>query len=177
MGTVTVASETEKEANRKMQLVISEIYYTLCVHLDYCAVNLNELCIKMPKILLHFPFFDQQTAGNQMQGAFGCSNSQLQRTDVGPETKKQRNKRAQRTGEKAAPRSKKRKKEDEEKQAIYPNADTFIQLKQVGMWVLGDASRKHLEEWAARDGSGVGRGAEFLSRGWRKCELSHNQEM
>ncbi|XP_075602786.1 histone-lysine N-methyltransferase 2C isoform X10 [Balearica regulorum gibbericeps] len=71
-----------------------------------------------------------QTAGNQMQGAFGCSNSQLQRTDVGPETKKQRNKRTQRTGEKAAPRSKKRKKEEEEKQAIYPNADTFIQLKQ-----------------------------------------------
>lgn len=66
-----------------------------------------------------------------MQGAFGCSNSQLQRTDVGPETKKQRNKRAQRTGEKAAPRSKKRKKEEEEKQAVYPNADTFIQLKQV----------------------------------------------
>lgn len=71
-----------------------------------------------------------QTAVAQMQGTFGCSNSQLQRADVGPETKKQRNKRAQRTGEKAAPRSKKRKKEEEEKQAVYPNADTFIQLKQ-----------------------------------------------
>uniref|UniRef100_K7GI94 [histone H3]-lysine(4) N-methyltransferase n=4 Tax=Pelodiscus sinensis TaxID=13735 RepID=K7GI94_PELSI len=70
------------------------------------------------------------TVGNQMQGVFGCGNSQLQRTDVGHEIKKQRNKRTQRTGEKAAPRSKKRKKEEEEKQAIYPNTDTFIQLKQ-----------------------------------------------
>ncbi|EMP36115.1 Histone-lysine N-methyltransferase MLL3 [Chelonia mydas] len=70
------------------------------------------------------------TVGNQMQGAFGCGNSQLQRTDVGHEIKKQRNKRTQRTGEKAAPRSKKRKKEEEEKQALYPNTDTFLQLKQ-----------------------------------------------
>ncbi|XP_042715177.2 histone-lysine N-methyltransferase 2C isoform X7 [Chrysemys picta bellii] len=70
------------------------------------------------------------TVGNQMQGSFGCGNSQLQRTDIGHEIKKQRNKRTQRTGEKAAPRSKKRKKEEEEKQALYPNTDTFIQLKQ-----------------------------------------------
>lgn len=77
-----------------------------------------------------------------MQGAFGCSNNQLQRTDVGPETKKQRNKRAQRTGEKAAPRSKKRKKEEEEKQAVYPNADTFIQLKQVSVQGLGKAVQR-----------------------------------
>lgn len=123
-------------------MVINEIYYSVCVLLDDRAVNLNEPCIKMSKILLHFPFFDQQTAGNQMQGAFGCSNSQLQRTDGGPETKKQRNKRAQRTGEKAAPRSKKRKKEEEEKQAIYPNADTFIQLKQVGAQVLHENTWK-----------------------------------
>lgn len=66
-----------------------------------------------------------------MQGGFGCGNSQVQRPEVGPETKKPRNKRTQRTGEKATPRSKKRKKEEEEKQAIYPNMDTFIQLKQV----------------------------------------------
>lgn len=77
-----------------------------------------------------------------MQGTFGCSNSQLQRADVGPETKKQRNKRAQRTGEKAAPRSKKRKKEEEEKQAVYPNADTFIQLKQVSVQGLGKAVQR-----------------------------------
>ncbi|KYO46955.1 histone-lysine N-methyltransferase 2D isoform B [Alligator mississippiensis] len=71
-----------------------------------------------------------QTVGSQMQGGFGCGNSQVQRPEVGPETKKPRNKRTQRTGEKATPRSKKRKKEEEEKQAIYPNMDTFIQLKQ-----------------------------------------------
>ena len=86
-----------------------------------------------------------------MQGALGCGNSQLQKTDVGPETKKQRNKRTQRTGEKAAPRSKKRKKEEEEKQAIYPNADTFIQLKQVGIQMLGKASRGCLKEWTSDD--------------------------
>lgn len=109
----------------------------------------------MSKILLHFHFLYQQTAGNQMQGAFGCSNSQLQRTDVGPETKKQRNKRTQRTGEKAAPRSKKRKKEEEEKQAIYPNADTFIQLKQVGVQMLGHVLRGHLKEWTFYNGNEV----------------------
>lgn len=123
----------------------------MCVLLDYGAVNLNELYIKMSKIVLHFSFFYQQTAGNQMQSALGCSNSQLQRTDVGPETKKQRNKRTQRTGEKAAPRSKKRKKEEEEKQAIYPNADTFIQLKQVGIQMPGNASRGCLKEWTSDD--------------------------
>uniref|UniRef100_A0A8D0HQT7 [histone H3]-lysine(4) N-methyltransferase n=1 Tax=Sphenodon punctatus TaxID=8508 RepID=A0A8D0HQT7_SPHPU len=71
-----------------------------------------------------------QTSGTPIQGPFGCGNNQLQRTDLGPETKKQRNKRTQRTGEKSAPRSKKRKKEEEEKQALYPNTDTFIQIKQ-----------------------------------------------
>ena len=99
-----------------------------------------------------------------MQGAFGCSNSQLQRTDVGPETKKQRNKRTQRTGEKAAPRSKKRKKEEEEKQAIYPNADTFIQLKQVGVQMLGNPSRGHLEEWISHDGNEVDHKLNFEYR-------------
>ncbi|XP_054847651.1 histone-lysine N-methyltransferase 2C isoform X2 [Eublepharis macularius] len=71
-----------------------------------------------------------QSLGNPLQGTLGCSNSQLQRADLGHEMKKQRNKRTQRAGEKTAPRSKKRKKEEEEKQAIYPNADTFMQLKQ-----------------------------------------------
>lgn len=96
-----------------------------------------------------------------MQGVFGCSNSQLQRTDVGHETKKQRNKRTQRTGEKAAPRSKKRKKEEEEKQAIYPNADTFIQLKQVGIRRLGNSARGHFKEWLSRDENEVVNEVEF----------------
>ncbi|EDL96055.1 rCG64285, partial [Rattus norvegicus] len=46
-----------------------------------------------------------QTLGAQMQGGFGGGNSQLPKTDGGSETKKQRSKRTQRTGEKAAPRS------------------------------------------------------------------------
>lgn len=100
-----------------------------------------------------------------MQGAFGCSNSQLQRTDVGHETKKQRNKRTQRTGEKAAPRSKKRKKEEEEKQAIYPNADTFIQLKQVGIRRLANPAREHLKEWLSHDENEVVNEVEFWVQG------------
>ncbi|XP_037691694.1 histone-lysine N-methyltransferase 2C isoform X3 [Choloepus didactylus] len=70
-----------------------------------------------------------QTLGAQMQGGFGCGNNQLPKTDGGSETKKQRSKRTQRTGEKAAPRSKKRKKDEEEK-AMYSNTDTFTHLKQ-----------------------------------------------
>ena len=68
-----------------------------------------------------------------MQGGFGCGNNQLPKTDGGSETKKQRSKRTQRTGEKAAPRSKKRKKEDEERQALYSTSDTFTHLKQVSL--------------------------------------------
>ncbi|XP_021566107.1 histone-lysine N-methyltransferase 2C isoform X2 [Carlito syrichta] len=71
-----------------------------------------------------------QTLGAQMQSGFGCGNNQLPKTDGGSEIKKQRSKRAQRTGEKAAPRSKKRKKDEEEKQAMYSNSDTFTHLKQ-----------------------------------------------
>ncbi|XP_065795577.1 histone-lysine N-methyltransferase 2C isoform X7 [Muntiacus reevesi] len=73
---------------------------------------------------------DMQTLGAQVQGGFGCGNNQLPKTDGGSETKKQRSKRTQRTGEKAAPRSKKRKKEDEERQALYSTGDTFTHLKQ-----------------------------------------------
>lgn len=68
-----------------------------------------------------------------MQGGPGCGSSQLPKADAGGETKKQRSKRTQRTGEKAAPRSKKRRKDEEEKQAVYSAADTFTHLKQVSL--------------------------------------------
>lgn len=68
-----------------------------------------------------------------MQSGFGCGNNQLPKTDGG-ETKKQRSKRTQRTGEKAAPRSKKRRKDEEEKQAMYSTTDTFTHLKQVRLF-------------------------------------------
>ncbi|XP_070307360.1 histone-lysine N-methyltransferase 2C isoform X4 [Odocoileus virginianus] len=79
---------------------------------------------------------DVQTLGAQVQGGFGCGNNQLPKTDGGSETKKQRSKRTQRTGEKAAPRSKKRKKEDEERQALYSTGDTFTHLKQLSLLPL-----------------------------------------
>ncbi|XP_029444302.1 histone-lysine N-methyltransferase 2C isoform X2 [Rhinatrema bivittatum] len=65
-----------------------------------------------------------------LQGVFGKSQSQPQRTDSEQERKKSRNKRVQKTGEKVTPWAKKRKKDEEEKQNIFSNADTLTQLKQ-----------------------------------------------
>lgn len=46
--------------------------------------------------------------------------------------KKQRTKRAPKSGERPAPRSKKRKKEEEERQAMYPSTEPVMaNLKQV----------------------------------------------
>ncbi|XP_058039715.1 histone-lysine N-methyltransferase 2C isoform X18 [Ahaetulla prasina] len=72
----------------------------------------------------------EQPLGNPLQGSLSCGNSQVQRTDLGHEMKKQRNKRTQRTGEKATSRPKRKKKEEEEKQTVFPNTETFMQLKQ-----------------------------------------------
>uniref|UniRef100_A0A7J7RM14 [histone H3]-lysine(4) N-methyltransferase n=4 Tax=Myotis myotis TaxID=51298 RepID=A0A7J7RM14_MYOMY len=71
-----------------------------------------------------------QTLGAHTQGGFGCGNNQLPKVDGGSETKKPRGKRTQRTGEKAAPRSKKRRKDEEEKQAVCSSSDAFTHLKQ-----------------------------------------------
>ncbi|ETE66201.1 Histone-lysine N-methyltransferase MLL3, partial [Ophiophagus hannah] len=68
--------------------------------------------------------------GNPLQGSLSCGNNQVQRADLGHEMKKQRNKRTQRTGEKATSRPKRKKKEEEEKQTVFPNTETFMQLKQ-----------------------------------------------
>uniref|UniRef100_A0A8C6Y6L9 Histone-lysine N-methyltransferase 2C n=1 Tax=Naja naja TaxID=35670 RepID=A0A8C6Y6L9_NAJNA len=68
--------------------------------------------------------------GNPLQGSLSCGNNQVQKADLGHEMKKQRNKRTQRTGEKATPRPKRKKKEEEEKQTVFPNTETFMQLKQ-----------------------------------------------
>lgn len=78
-----------------------------------------------------FAFFLNQPLGNPLQGSLSCGNSQVQRADLGHEMKKQRNKRTQRTGEKATSRPKRKKKEEEEKQTVFPNTETFMQLKQV----------------------------------------------
>ncbi|XP_055000959.1 histone-lysine N-methyltransferase 2C isoform X4 [Sorex araneus] len=70
------------------------------------------------------------TLGAPLHAGLGCGGSQVPQTDGGCESRKQRSKRAQRTGEKAAPRSKRRKKEEEEKQAVYPGPGSFAHLKQ-----------------------------------------------
>ncbi|XP_036885420.1 histone-lysine N-methyltransferase 2C isoform X13 [Sturnira hondurensis] len=96
---------------------------TLCAE-DDCAKDSKP--VERPG-----PAEGQQALGAQVQGGFGCGNSQLPKADGGGETKKQRSKRAPRTGEKAAPRSKKRRKDEEEKQAVYSTPDTFTHLKQM----------------------------------------------
>ncbi|XP_075443994.1 histone-lysine N-methyltransferase 2C isoform X4 [Ascaphus truei] len=68
--------------------------------------------------------------GNKLPGGFNINQSLLQRSDFEIDKKKPRNKRVQRTTEKATPRSKKRKKDEEQKPAIYANSETFTQIKQ-----------------------------------------------
>ncbi|KAF6086116.1 lysine methyltransferase 2C [Phyllostomus discolor] len=72
----------------------------------------------------------QHALGAPVHGGLGCSTNQLPKADGGGEPKRQRSKRTQRTGEKAAPRSKKRRKDEEEKQAVHMTPDTFAHLKQ-----------------------------------------------
>ncbi|XP_070623547.1 histone-lysine N-methyltransferase 2C isoform X14 [Erythrolamprus reginae] len=72
----------------------------------------------------------EQPIGNMLQGSLSGGNSQVQRADLGHEMKKQRNKRTQRTGEKITSRPKRKKKEEEEKHTVFPNTETFMQLKQ-----------------------------------------------
>eukprot|EP00062_Callorhinchus_milii_P023408 gi/632982228/ref/XP_007908022.1/ PREDICTED: histone-lysine N-methyltransferase 2C [Callorhinchus milii] len=56
---------------------------------------------------------------------------QLQKRELEEETKRPKTKRGQKMGEKALPRSKKRKKAEEDRQAVYPNTDALMnQLKQ-----------------------------------------------
>ncbi|XP_053324300.1 histone-lysine N-methyltransferase 2C isoform X3 [Spea bombifrons] len=63
-------------------------------------------------------------------GGFNMNQSSLQRPDFELDKKKPRNKRAQRSTEKATPRAKKRKKEEEPKPFIYTNSETFTHVKQ-----------------------------------------------
>ncbi|XP_066441659.1 histone-lysine N-methyltransferase 2C isoform X2 [Eleutherodactylus coqui] len=61
---------------------------------------------------------------------FNMNQNLIPRTDFEIEKKKPRNKRVQRTTDKPAPRSKKRKKEEEQKPSIFSNSETFTQIKQ-----------------------------------------------
>lgn len=76
-----------------------------------------------PGNVLHIP------DSKQLVG-FNFNQNLLPRADFEMEKKKPRNKRVQRTAEKPAPRSKKRKKEEEQKSAIFSNSETFSQIKQ-----------------------------------------------
>ncbi|MBN3308112.1 KMT2C methyltransferase, partial [Amia calva] len=68
---------------------------------------------------------------NHVQGGSNLPGPLLPRREPEQDKKKQRNKRAPKSGEKPAPRSKKRRKEEEERRAVYTNTDTLMtQLKQ-----------------------------------------------
>ncbi|GAB5568956.1 histone-lysine N-methyltransferase 2C isoform X7 [Prionailurus iriomotensis] len=95
---------------------------------SFCS---EDACTKDNKVVeRQNPVEGLQTLGAQMQGGFGCGINPLPKTDGGSETKKPRSKRTQRVGEKAAPRSKKRRKDEEEKRALSSATDTFTHLKQ-----------------------------------------------
>ncbi|VFV47550.1 low quality protein: histone-lysine [Lynx pardinus] len=95
---------------------------------SFCS---EDVCTKDNKVVeRQNPVEGLQTLGAQMQGGFGCGSNPLPKTDGGSETKKPRSKRTQRVGEKAAPRSKKRRKDEEEKRALSSATDTFTHLKQ-----------------------------------------------
>ncbi|XP_040290054.1 histone-lysine N-methyltransferase 2C isoform X1 [Bufo bufo] len=76
-----------------------------------------------PGNALHIP-------DNKMLVGFNVNQNLLPRTDFEMEKKKPRNKRVQRTSEKPASRSKKRKKEEDQKPSIFSNSETFSQIKQ-----------------------------------------------
>ncbi|XP_053569781.1 histone-lysine N-methyltransferase 2C isoform X3 [Bombina bombina] len=66
---------------------------------------------------------------NKEQSVFNFNQSLLHKSDFDLDKRKPRNKRIQRTAEKT-PRSKKRKKEEEQKSAIYASSETFTKIKQ-----------------------------------------------
>ncbi|MGH0136420.1 UNVERIFIED_CONTAM: hypothetical protein FKN15_071926 [Acipenser sinensis] len=71
------------------------------------------------------------TADNKMQGNLNQEVPRLQHADREQDKKKQRNKRAPKSGEKPAPRPKKRKKDENDRHVPYPNTDSLMsQLKQ-----------------------------------------------
>ncbi|RXM36061.1 Histone-lysine N-methyltransferase 2C [Acipenser ruthenus] len=71
------------------------------------------------------------TADNKMQGNLNQEVPRLPHADREQDKKKQRYKRAPKSGEKPAPRPKKRKKDEDNRHVPYPNTDSLMsQLKQ-----------------------------------------------
>ncbi|XP_078519354.1 histone-lysine N-methyltransferase 2C isoform X4 [Lissotriton helveticus] len=70
-----------------------------------------------------------QTAENVFHEEIGNRERQADRKNLDQDKKKTRNKRVQKSGEKATPRAKKRKKDEEQKQAIFPKSEHFGKLK------------------------------------------------
>ncbi|KAE8595665.1 hypothetical protein XENTR_v10015836 [Xenopus tropicalis] len=90
---------------------------------EHCPLN-----VKVPEMQGHLNSL--QMPENKEPGCFNLNQSLFQKSEFEMEKKKPRNKRVQRSEGKATPRSKKRKKDEEQKSAIYANAETFTQIKQ-----------------------------------------------
>ncbi|KAM4687610.1 histone-lysine N-methyltransferase 2C [Discoglossus pictus] len=103
----------------------------LMMHQKSDSIRSEEDCTVDAKFLDHpVQINSLHMSENKEQSVFNFNQSLMLRTDFDVEKKKPRNKRIQRTSEKATPRSKKRKKEEEQKTAIYSNSDTFTRIKQ-----------------------------------------------
>ncbi|XP_041040301.1 histone-lysine N-methyltransferase 2C isoform X6 [Carcharodon carcharias] len=88
----------------------------------------DESCIESNLVKKPSPFEGQSPPGGFN---FDAKVSQLQKKDSEEEKKRPRNKRSQKTAEKTVSRYKKRKKDEEDRHAIYPNTDMLMnQLKQ-----------------------------------------------
>nr|XP_033787549.1 histone-lysine N-methyltransferase 2C isoform X5 [Geotrypetes seraphini] len=89
----------------------------------------EEKCLIDKKLIKKQDLGETMMAEHPLQAVFG-NQSRPQKRDSEQERKKPRSKRAQKTGEKVTPWAKKRKKDEEERQAICSHADTFTRLKQ-----------------------------------------------
>ncbi|XP_078393134.1 histone-lysine N-methyltransferase 2C isoform X8 [Cetorhinus maximus] len=88
----------------------------------------DESCMESKLVKKPSPFEGQSPPGGFN---FDAKVSQLQKKDSEEEKKRPKNKRSQKTTEKTVSRYKKRKKDEEDRHAIYPNTDILMnQLKQ-----------------------------------------------
>ncbi|XP_069067217.1 histone-lysine N-methyltransferase 2C isoform X4 [Pleurodeles waltl] len=71
-----------------------------------------------------------QTSERMFHEEFENGQRQAERKHLDQDKKKMRNKRVQKTGEKATPRAKKRKKDEEQKPTVFPKSENFAKFKQ-----------------------------------------------
>ncbi|XP_041421719.1 histone-lysine N-methyltransferase 2C isoform X3 [Xenopus laevis] len=109
--------------NKKEPFMLHQISEESLRSEEACPLN-----VKVPDAQGHMNSL--QMLENKEPSCFNLNQSLFQKNEFEMEKKKPRNKRVQRSKEKATPRSKKRKKDEEQRPAIYGHAETFTQIKQ-----------------------------------------------